>query len=80
MDKATAWDFVKRIEAHRKAEERIWQEMRNHGDYEPNEDVTIRDILDARKKGNALMAEADAQLDAFDWVEDANGDFVPRSA
>lgn len=78
MDKATATDFVARIEAHREQESAIWQEMRSVPSYEMNEDKVIADILDARKKAAGLMAEAQADLGAFDWVDDGSGNFVPR--
>lgn len=78
MDKAPAIGFVERIEAHREQEQAIWQEMRDHPDYEMHEDKTIKGILDARKKGREMMEEAEADLGAFDWVDDGTGNYVPR--
>lgn len=78
MDKATATSFVERIEAHREQEEAIWQEMRDRPDYEMHEDKTITDILEARAEARTLMDDANSNLDAFDWVDDGTGNFVPR--
>jgi len=78
MDKHTATDFVNRIEAHREKEAAIWQEMRARPDYGMNEDKTIAAIIDARQKARDLLEEADGDLDAFDWVDDGTGNFVPR--
>jgi uncharacterized protein (UPF0335 family) len=78
MDKATATDFIERIERHRAEEAAIWDEMRAHPDYETNEDKTIKTILDNRRKGRELQEEAEADLGAFDWVDDGTGNYVPR--
>lgn len=78
MDKRTATDFVKRIEAHREQEQAIWQEMRRRPDYEMHEDKSIESILDERERGRELFQEANASLDAFDWVDDGEGNLVPR--
>lgn len=78
MDKSTATSFVNRIEQHRAQEEAIWDEMRERPDYEMHEDKAIKAILDARRKANEMLAEADTDLDAFAWVDDGTGNFVPR--
>ena len=78
MNKQTATEFVERIEAHRDQESTIWQEMRARPDYELNEDKTLKGILDARKRARDLLDEAAGDLDAFDWVDDGAGNFVPR--
>jgi uncharacterized protein (UPF0335 family) len=78
MDKATATGFVERIEAHRAEEGAIWDEMRDHVNYEMHEDKSIKAIIEARKKARDLLSEADADLGAFDWVDDGTGNFVPR--
>jgi Zn-dependent M32 family carboxypeptidase len=78
MDKKTATEFVERIEAHRDQERAIWQEMREHPDYQMHEDKAIKGIIDAREKAHGLIEEADAGLGAFDWIDDGTGNFVPR--
>ena len=82
MDKATATEFVERIELRRREaqmmESAIWRQMRERDDYEMNEDRTIADILEARAKARAITEQADADLGSFDWVENEDGDFVPR--
>lgn len=78
MDKKTAVSFVERIEAHREEERAIWREMRDRPDYEMYEDNSIKDILEARAKAAALLEDALSGLDAFDWVDDGDGNFVPR--
>lgn len=78
MDKKTATEFVERIEAHRAQEEAIWQEMRDRDDYAMHEDKTIKGIIDMRKTARDMTDEANADLGAFDWVENADGDLVPR--
>lgn len=79
MDKPTATQFVSRIEAHREKEAAIWQEMRLRPDYEMHEDKSIESILEERQRARDLLESADASLDAFDWVDDGTGNFVPRS-
>jgi uncharacterized protein (UPF0335 family) len=79
MDKATATAFIELIERHRAEEAAIWDDMRNRDDYESNEDKTIKSILDARRKGREMLEEADADLGAFDWVDDGTGNYVPRA-
>jgi Zn-dependent M32 family carboxypeptidase len=78
MDKVTATEFVRRIEAHREQEEVIWQEMRSREDYEMHEDQTIASIISQRKAARELIAESEADLSAFDWVDDGSGNSVPR--
>jgi Zn-dependent M32 family carboxypeptidase len=78
MDKLTATKFVERIEAHREKEASIWQEMRERDDYAMNEDKSIESIIDERQRARDLLESADASLDAFDWVDDGTGNFVPR--
>lgn len=78
MDKRTATDFVARIESHREAEAAIWDEMRSRPDYAMHEDKVIESILDQRANARSLTEEAQSSLDSFDWVEDENGDLVPR--
>jgi uncharacterized protein (UPF0335 family) len=78
MDKATATRFVERIEAHREQEQAIWQEMRDRPDYAMHEGKTIKSIIDQRKQARDLLEESEGDLDAFDWVENEDGDFVPR--
>lgn len=78
MDRKTATDFVDRIETHRREEQAIWDEMRSHPDYKTHEDKTIAGIIDARAKAHGLIEEANADLGAFDWVEDGQGNFVPH--
>lgn len=78
MDKQTALSFVERIEAHREKESAIWQEMRSRDDYGMNEDKSIGSILDERARARELLESADSSLDAFDWVDDGTGNFVPR--
>lgn len=78
MDKKTATEFVDRIEAHRAQEGGIWQEMRDRADYQTHEDKTIKSIIDQRKAARDLLEEAEADLGAFDWVDDGDGNFVPR--
>lgn len=78
MDKQTATGFVTRIEAHREQEDAIWQEMRQRDDYETHEDKVIASILEQRADARSLTDEAQSSLDAFDWVENENGDLVPR--
>lgn len=78
MNKDTATAFVKRIERHQADEAAIWREMREHPSYQMNEDKTIKGILEARRKARDLTEEAEADLDAFDWVDDGTGNFVPR--
>ena len=78
MDKVTALSFVERIETHREQETAIWQEMRQRDDYEMHEDKSIEGILDERERARELMESAQASLDAFDWVDDGTGNFVPR--
>lgn len=78
MDKATALSFVERIETHREAEEAIWQEMRDRPDYAMHEDKVVKSIIEQRKKARDLIEESEADLGSFDWVEDEDGDLVPR--
>lgn len=78
MNKQTAIEFVSRIEAHREKEAAIWREMRQRPDFEMNEDKSIESVLDERRRAGELMESADASLDAFDWVDDGTGNFVPR--
>lgn len=78
MDKRTAVDFVRRIEAHREQEQAIWQEMRDRDDYEMHEDKEITSILDERRRARELVESANASLSAFDWVDDGEGNLVPR--
>lgn len=78
MDKQTATDFVSRIEAHREQEQVIWQEMRDRPDYAMHEDKVVEAIIDQRANAKTLVGEAQSSLDSFDWVEDENGDLVPR--
>jgi Zn-dependent M32 family carboxypeptidase len=78
MDKRTAAKYVERIEDHRDRERAIWREMRERGDYQMHEDKSIEAILDARQRARDLMEEAESSLDAFDWVDDGTGNFVPR--
>ena len=78
MDKATATNFVERIEKHREEEAAIWQEMRAHPDYGMHEDKVIEGIISARKKARDLLEEAESDLGSFDWVENEDGEFVPR--
>lgn len=78
MDKKAAEEFIYRIERHRAQEQALWQEMRERPGYLDNEDKAIAAILDARQKARDLTEEADADLDAFDWVDDGTGNFVPR--
>lgn len=77
MNKLTALKYIDRIEAHRKAEEAIWDEMRAEPTYERNEDNTLKDIIDRRADAASTAAEADADLDAFNWVDDGSGNLVP---
>jgi hypothetical protein len=78
MDKQTATDFVNRLETHRANEKAIWNEMRSRPDYGMNEDKSIESVLDERQRARELQESADASLDAFDWVDDGTGNFVPR--
>ena len=78
MDKATATSFVERIEKHREEEAAIWREMRDLPDYQMHEDKVIDGIIQARKKARDLMDEAESDLGSFDWVENEDGEFVPR--
>lgn len=78
MDKATATEFVERIEAHRAVEEDIWQEMRSRPDYQMHEDKVIASILHARKQARDLVEESEGDLASFDWIEDGEGNLVPR--
>jgi Zn-dependent M32 family carboxypeptidase len=78
MDKQTATDFVTRIEAHREQEQAIWQEMRNRPDYAMHEDKVVESIIDQRANARSLTDDAQSSLDSFDWIEDENGDLVPR--
>lgn len=78
MDKQTAITFVERIEAHRRQEEAIWHEMRQRDDYGLHEDKSIESIIDERQRARELQKSAEGSLDAFDWVDDGTGNFVPR--
>ena len=78
MDKQTATEFVTRIEAHREQEQAIWQEMRDRPGYAMHEDNVIVEILDARKTARDQLADAEANLGSFDWVDDGAGNLVPR--
>jgi hypothetical protein len=78
VDKQTATAFVERIETHRGKEAAIWQEMRQRPDYAMHEDKSIESILEERKSAREFMESAQSSLDAFDWVDDGTGNFVPR--
>lgn len=80
MDRKTADGFVQRIRAHREAEQHVWDEMRDHPEYQPHEDVTIEEVLDALASADDAIEAANSNMEAFDFVPDPDheGEFVHK--
>lgn len=80
MNLSTAQDFLARIRRHRQDEERIWDEMRAHPDYQANEDKIINEALEALDDRDGAEECANAAMDSFNFVPDPEneGDFVHK--
>lgn len=70
MNIETASRFLVRIRDHRQAEQKIWDELRAHPEYERLDDRIIEEALDAMDACDAAAEVANDAMESFNFVVD----------